>query len=297
MVVGTFFHFRQASATNRNSGKIGKSGTVFHTPVMQYIFYLLILSLGLACTQSQEPVRFRKGVEPNQLFRSFYSSSSYDLGSGTKSAHQWLINESRIKEIFGYRLTVWGDFNGDGQQEKLSERYLSRKSHAEANKFYEGLDYGEIVGRTMDKMPESRLVCSDSSIGKFVLSHEPQLFGLSYLQNEGDLDGNGTDEISYVLSYADWSSVNSCHIATYTDEGWEDLATFEIRDWQLPFHGSIYGFMGVDTFWMTDSIQNQIAHGLQSFNGFIEKEKDSLIRIQTFDGEAMEVNMALNLYH
>ncbi|HTF81568.1 MAG TPA: hypothetical protein VL947_07580 [Cytophagales bacterium] len=61
-----------------------------------------------------------------------------------------------------------------------------------------------------------------------------QLLGLSYLKNEGDLNGDGNDEVSYVVKWADWSSRNSCHIVTYKNKRWVVLYSFSIAEWQLP---------------------------------------------------------------
>ena len=57
-----------------------------------------------------------------------------------------------------------------------------------------------------------------------------QLFGLSFLKNEGDIDNNGTDEIGLVVDWADWSDVNSYKIYTYKNNSWTELLNFEIRE-------------------------------------------------------------------
>lgn len=45
-------------------------------------------------------------------------------------------------------------------------------------------------------------------------------FGLLLLENVGDLDGDGKDEIGLALDYADFSNVNSYFIYSYSNNAW-----------------------------------------------------------------------------
>src|SRR4051812_14908215 len=64
-----------------------------------------------------------------------------------------------VKPIFGYRLIISGDFNGDGKKEKLIEHFFSLLDKKETNKFYDGLtDYGQLVALTVKKEPFSFLI-------------------------------------------------------------------------------------------------------------------------------------------
>lgn len=144
------------------------------------------------------------------------------------------IKPENYKPIMGYRFVISGDFDGDGKQEQLTEHYYSAIHHTETNKWYADIDYDELVRLTMQKEPYTFLLSDNARIDTFHISNTHQQLGLSYLKNEGDLNGDGTDEISYVVNHADWSSLNTWHIATYNDNQWQILYSFTIWDWQLP---------------------------------------------------------------
>jgi hypothetical protein len=143
------------------------------------------------------------------------------------------LQSKELKPDFGYRFIIHGDFNGDGKKEKLVEHYFSALDHKETNKFYYDIEYDSMVVLAMRKEPFSFVLCDDKVIDTLRISSARQLFGLSYLKSEGDLNGDGGDEISYVVDFADWSSLNTWYIMTYTDDKWKKLYSFPIWDWQL----------------------------------------------------------------
>ncbi len=189
-----------------------------------------------------------------------------------------------LKPVLGYRFVISGDFDGDGKKEILTEHFFSGIDHKETNKFYENGDYDTLVALTYQKKTYCFLSCSNSKIKTLPIADKPQL-GLSYLKNVGDLDGDGCDEICYVVNWADWSSINSCTIMTYKNHRWRDLYTFEIRDWQLPDLPQTYNQYGdfglenkiIDT---EDLVANQkIEKNLDAFNGFVKKIAKNKVQI------------------
>ena len=50
----------------------------------------------------------------------------------------------------------------------------------------------------------------------------------------GDLDGDGRDEIGYVVDNADWSNTNTYVVVSYRNDAWTELFRFAIWEWQLP---------------------------------------------------------------
>ncbi|MEO6630400.1 MAG: hypothetical protein ABIN13_01720, partial [Mucilaginibacter sp.] len=109
------------------------------------------------------------------------------------------------------------------------------------------------------------------------ITTNPQLLGLAYLKNEGDLDGDGGDEVSYVINWADWSNVNTWHIDTYKHGKWKDLYSFSIRDWQLPDLPQTYnqyGPMGLENKIINAEnakANREIADNLNNFKGLVAK--------------------------
>lgn len=207
-----------------------------------------------------------------------------------------------LKPVFGYRFIISGDFDGDGKEEKLFEHFYSGLENKETNKFYDGLsDYGQLVALTIKKEPFSFVISDNKLIDTLHISSGGQLLGLSYLKNEGDLNGDGTDEVSYVVNWADWSNLNTWHLVTYKNKRWTELYSFPIWDWQLPnLPGTFnqYGLAGLDDKVIintSDTINTIIENELKNFKGLVKKIKTNRIQIIYRNDEAEEDTMIVDL--
>lgn len=135
-------------------------------------------------------------------------------------------------EVFGHRLSVLADVNGDGLVDTVTESYVSRKLGREMAKYIQDASYDSLVKRTYDL---EALVMLHHSGGRVdTLDDRGTGFGLALLVNEGDLDGDGADEIGYVLDNADWSNTNTYRVVSWKRNEMQVLFTFPIWDWQLP---------------------------------------------------------------
>lgn len=191
-----------------------------------------------------------------------------------------------IKPIFGYRFVISGDFDGDGKKEKLIEHYFSALDNKETNKFYDSLaDYSQLVDLTIKKKPYSFVISDNKSIDTLHISSSEQLLGLSYLKNEGDLNGDGTDEVSYVVNWADWSNLNTWHLVTFKNKKWQELYSFSMRDWQLPDLPETFnqygGFGREDIIINTtnDTVNKRLEKELKSFKGLVKKIVPNKIQV------------------
>ena len=202
------------------------------------------------------------------------------------------VKEDTIpKEVFGSRFSISGDYNGDGKPDTLTEQFISRHTGRETNKYYERLDMDSMTALLVRKSPVSRMVSTDTSLTDLFISDQELQFGLAFAKNEGDLDGNGTDELSYVVEWADWSSMNTCVIVTWTPEGWKRMASFEVRDWQLPTYRLAeryrFAFHGPDHL--------QVILKRFDFKGLITPGPRGTVTVQTFDeyGESKEKQLSV----
>lgn len=205
--------------------------------------------------------------------------------------HKPGLNKSQAQQIVklipvrGYRFKVTGDFDGDGRPDTLTEHFINSNDHRETNKFYEHGDYDTLVSLNRLKKPISLLLCSNKHIPDLIADRSGRSLGLSYIKNEGDLDGDGADEISFVVDWADWSNVNHCDIMTLKNHQWKLLYTFQIRDWQmpdLPEAYNAYGPMGLENKVInsTDTSANRkIEKNLNDFTGLIKKVANYKIQI------------------
>lgn len=185
--------------------------------------------------------------------------------------------DSCLTPIMGSRLVLYGDFDGDGLPDTLTEHFFSSIDNRETNKYYKDLDYELLVRLNDQQFPFSFVSSSNSKIDTLRIGSE-SLFGLSWLKNEGDLNGDGTDEVSYVVDLADWSSLNHCTLMTYRHHRWEVLYRFPIWDWQLPDLPQTENESG--SFGIPDkTVGGDAAASRANFSGFIKKIKPGKIMV------------------
>lgn len=98
------------------------------------------------------------------------------------------------------RFSIRGDFDGDGFEENLYET---------ATMLYS--DNEELTPLQLD---------GD--------------LGVYFLVNEGDLDGDGSDEISLMTVYRDYTNINYFRIYSYTGNRWKEIFCTKVHEWDCP---------------------------------------------------------------
>ncbi len=200
--------------------------------------------------------------------------------------------------IYGYRFKIIGNFSADGNRDTFYEHYFSLRDNKETNKFYSG----------EEDIYDLDSIASEKKVISFFLSSNPDLdtlhaggvFGPLFIKNEGDLDGDGGDEIGFVPSLPQLSSVNHYHILSLKHKKWIELYSFEIREWELPpipNTGRSYGMLGSDGFYhvFDDSLNNAITQNLNKFHDLLKKLNNGKIRVKTFSEEAFDTTMVIDL--
>lgn len=209
--------------------------------------------------------------------------------------------ETSVRPIWGYRFEVEGDFDGDGKKELLTEHYISLLTNKEINKFFDLDDYDSLVAITESRKPYSFLLSTNKHLDTVVISSNTQLFGLSLLKNEGDLDGDGADELSYVVNWADWSNLNTWHILSFKKGRWREIYSFSIWDWQLPDlpeSATTYGPFGTEAkqFDTTHTYKpGELPEEWKNFKGLVTKLGNGKIRIRYSNDEAEEAEKVVYL--
>jgi uncharacterized protein (DUF486 family) len=200
--------------------------------------------------------------------------------------------------ILGYRFSLKGDFKGDGHTETYTEHYYSLRDQKETNKFYTCVtDVWGLADSATKKLNDSYYLCSDPSmdtlrIGGFI--------GSLFAKNEGDLDGDGGDEIGYVPSFAQQSSLNDYHIISYKHGWWVELYSFGIWEWQLPpmpSGGIGYGMFGREGTYgvANDSLNKALLKNLLTFHDLLQKLKNGKVKVHTRNDEADEISKIVDL--
>lgn len=185
------------------------------------------------------------------------------IGCSDTETNAKLIDEENDYENFSF--TITGDFDGDGAIDTLLEKYISSVDSRTLPKTLQGKEYDTLVALTLQTQPLCLLIDPNGKLDTLEISNLNQQFGLAYLKNEGDLNGDGIDEISFVVDWADWSSTNTCYIYSYVDSKWEKIYSFSIFDSQLPDYTS--------------------ATSMDTFEGLIEKIDNDTIIINTRNRE------------
>lgn len=108
---------------------------------------------------------------------------------------QWKWNKTEAS-----RFSIRGDFDGDGFSENL----------------YEGA---------------TTLFSDNDGLTPLKLNGD---LGVYFLVNEGDLDGDGGDEISFMTVNRDYSNLNYFRIWTYKDTKWKELFCVLVHEYDCP---------------------------------------------------------------
>lgn len=137
----------------------------------------------------------------------------------------------KAQDTLDDKLIITGDFDNDKKIDTLKESFISSINGKETNK-YADIEYDSLVAWTIKKRPICRLISTNLTPLEINKDND-QLFGLSYLKNEGDIDNDGADEVGLVVDWADWSNVNHYRIYTYKENKWIQLFNFEIRDYDI----------------------------------------------------------------
>lgn len=136
-----------------------------------------------------------------------------------------------------------------------------------------------------------------------MIANDNQLFGVSWMKNDGDLLGNGRDVMEYVIDWADWSSINTCHLVTWDGKKWKELYAFTIHDWeipQLPGFATGYGLFGVDGGTAIsskyDTVNLRLEKELKAFPGFIKNKGGGVVKIDCWIAGDQRT-IIVNLHH
>jgi hypothetical protein len=171
-----------------------------------------------------------------------------------------IIYDAIVKNV------IIGDFDGDGKEDELKETLISSINNKSIDALPQ-LEYDSLVTVIFNKKPILSLKSNSQSIPELKLTKKGS-FGLFYTKNEGDLNQDGRDEISVIIDWADWSACNKCIIYTLKNGKWITYAKFDVREWQISRN--------------------------PDFKGFINKNKNGIYEVSTFDSEVIEILKPLN---
>ena len=138
-----------------------------------------------------------------------------------------------VTPIMGYRFVVMGDFEGSHIVDTLYERYTDSTFQHEAPKYYESadtnFDYGDVIF-----LNEYLAKASFIEWKKLNIQLSGGQLGFHYLENCGDINLDGKDELLVVKQWADFSNINHAYIYTIENMQWKEIFSIPIWEWQFP---------------------------------------------------------------
>lgn len=198
------------------------------------------------------------------FFISFTSCNEIDKTKKEPKIEQEYKDGLKYDAIFKHVIT--GDFDGDGKEDELKETLISSINNKSIDAFPQ-LEYDSLVTFIYNQKPVLSLQTANKNIPDLIIT-EKVSFGIMWIKNEGDLNNDGSDEISIVIDWADWSQVNSCIVYSMKASKWTEYAKFDIREYQISRD--------------------------PDFNGFIIETKKGVYEVSTFDSESNEILKPLN---
>lgn len=151
-----------------------------------------------------------------------------------------LVAIIKLKPVWGDRATLTGDFDGDGIQDTLYEKYISQLTGKETNKDYDfagmekEVDWADQIGYRQkligEKNVASELMSRKSDIKPLMVGKTGVHDGFLYLKNVGDLNQDSSDEIVFIMDYIDFSNSNSCLLMTYKNGKWKIIHNWPITE-------------------------------------------------------------------
>lgn len=182
--------------------------------------------------------------------------------------------------VMGYRFHVTGDFNGDGKQDTLIEKYTDSLRVTEVAKYDSAFDYFDSWFLADRLHKQSFLSSADASIDKL----EGDILGFVYVENCGDVTGDGIDDLFAVPHRGGASNCVSGFIYTLKDNTWKSTSVIHVWQWQFPdtpdaamSHGLLGSFeVGYTS---NDSINRLLEDQLQHYR-FIKHKPDQSIEYE-----------------
>jgi hypothetical protein len=134
-------------------------------------------------------------------------------------------------KIFGDRLKIAGDFDGDGKTDTIYESYISSLTGKETFKTLDSTDWENNRDLIVQNKPLCRLYANINGTDTFLVTDEAQQTGIRLLENLGDLNNDKGDELGYIIALAHNSNLNHYYILSLTKEKkWKSLFDFPINE-------------------------------------------------------------------
>jgi hypothetical protein len=200
-----------------------------------------------------------------------FSCSSSDIKNSENNLETSLNNKKvehkETKYIHLSKLSINGDFDGDGKTDTLFQNTINKTSKVQIDSFPD--NKWDSIENYFYKI-NSDVILTISNRQNDTL-HLGRGGGLYCLINIGDNNNDKKDEIAFVVDYYNFTNINPCFIYTLCSNTWKELKSFKIHENAFEFKG--------------DS-----ANTFKQIKGFLEFRKNKWFYIDYYDWFKAESN-------
>lgn len=146
------------------------------------------------------------------------------------------------------KLTITGDFDGDGKSDTICQNTISKSTREEITSFPE--NQWDSIERYFDRLEADVTLTLKNR--KADTLHLGSGGGMYCLINIGDTNKDRKDEVAFVVDYYNFSNISPCMVYTLCDGEWIQLQSFKIHESafeyegeKLPVFKEIKGFLEV----------------------------------------------------
>ncbi|RZJ71801.1 hypothetical protein [Flavobacterium sp.] len=134
------------------------------------------------------------------------------------------------------KLSITGDFDGDGKQDVLSEHFYSNVQKREISQTADPfqVEWETVIKWFYDQDVQHYIALDNPAKTELRLGNT---HGLLCLINIGDENRDGKDEIALVPDLLDHTRSNTCTIYSLCDGKWQTLKQFDIYEGAFDFQG------------------------------------------------------------
>lgn len=134
------------------------------------------------------------------------------------------LNKARL---YYTRLEIGADINGDGNTEKVYLNICSGRSGKELDAISFDSSYQDYIAQ-FGKISPRIMLNSNHRIPSLILNTAPEILRPMDLSNLGDLNGDGSDEIGYVLEWYEMEKTDSMFILTFRNKKWSCIGAIPV---------------------------------------------------------------------
>ncbi len=141
------------------------------------------------------------------------------------------ITDTAQQQELNDRLSITGDFNGDGITDTVRESYISSITNLESKKLFDSSSWDNNIEQIKNNKGVCRLIETFNKTNSFVVTDKPQQAGLLRLDNLGNINKQKGDELGYVIDWADYSGLNTYVILSFDEHKiWKEIYSFPINE-------------------------------------------------------------------